>query len=71
MTPVRWSFPEELDAHEASFDDEPFGADALAVEATERVAISPLRPFVEAALEFAAGFMVVALLIMLVFSFLP
>jgi hypothetical protein len=65
MTPVRWSFPEELDAREAAIDvDEPWADDA-----TGQPARHPLRAFIEVALEFAAGATIIGLLIALVFSF--
>jgi hypothetical protein len=65
MTPVRWSFPEELDAREAAIDvDEPWADDA-----TGQPARHPLRAFIEIALEFAAGATIIGLLIALVFSF--
>jgi hypothetical protein len=65
MTPVRWSFPEELDARETAFDvDEPWADDA-----TGQPARHPLRSFIEVTLEFAAGATIIGLLIALAFSF--
>jgi hypothetical protein len=65
MIPVRWSFPEELDAREAAIDvDEPWADDA-----TGQPARHPLRLFVEVALEFAAGATIIGLLIARALSF--
>jgi hypothetical protein len=61
LTPVRWSFPEELDARETAFDvDEPWADDA-----TGQPARHPLRPFVWSVLEFLATVAIVLSLLAL------
>lgn len=62
--PRPWS--DGLDEHEQSFD-EGFDADALAVDATQHVARSPIRRAAAIALEIAAGLALVGTLVAFVF----